>query len=48
MESIILYLIPVFGLIGLIVMGFKSSWVSRQPDGDPNMVELSNFTLHLL
>ncbi|MBC7474236.1 MAG: sodium-translocating pyrophosphatase, partial [Candidatus Sericytochromatia bacterium] len=43
MESIILYLVPALGALGLIVMWFKSVWVNRQPDGDPNMVELSNY-----
>lgn len=43
MESIILYLIPVFGLLGLAVMWFKSSWVTRQEAGDDNMIELSGY-----
>lgn len=43
MESTVLYILPFFGLLGLVIMGLKSSWVSRQPAGDPNMVELSSF-----
>jgi K(+)-stimulated pyrophosphate-energized sodium pump len=43
MESKILYLIPVLGLLGLVFMWLRSAWVSRQPAGDPNMVELSGF-----
>lgn len=43
MESMVLYSIPVFGIIGLIVMAVKSSWVNRQPAGDPNMVELATY-----
>lgn len=43
MESTILYLIPALGIFGLIVMAFKSSWVSKQPTGDENMVELSTY-----
>ncbi len=43
MESTILYLIPVLGIFGLVVMAFKSSWVSKQPTGEANMVELSTY-----
>jgi K(+)-stimulated pyrophosphate-energized sodium pump len=40
MNSIV-YVIPVLGLIGLIVMIIKSSWVSKQDTGDENMRELA-------
>ena len=43
MESTILYLIPALGIFGLAVMAFKSAWVSKQPSGDENMVELSTY-----
>ena len=43
MESTILYLIPGLGLFGLVVMAFKSAWVSKQPNGEENMVELANY-----
>ena len=43
MESTILYLIPALGIFGLVVMFFKSAWVNKQPTGDENMVELSNY-----
>lgn len=43
MESTILYLIPALGIFGLVVMAFKSSWVSKQPTGEANMVELSSY-----
>ena len=43
MESTILYLIPVLGVLGLIVMAVKSGWVSKQPTGDENMTELSSY-----
>ncbi|MFN8577521.1 MAG: sodium-translocating pyrophosphatase [Candidatus Sericytochromatia bacterium] len=43
MESMVLYSIPIFGLLGLVFMGMKSSWVSRQSAGDANMVELSTY-----
>ena len=43
MESTILYLIPILGIFGLVVMAFKSSWVSKQATGDDNMVELAGY-----
>jgi K(+)-stimulated pyrophosphate-energized sodium pump len=43
MESTILYLIPVLGIFGLVVMFFKSSWVSKQATGEDNMVELAGY-----
>src|ERR1700709_11668 len=39
----LIYLIPVFGLIGLVVMGIKSAWVTRQETGDANMNELAGY-----
>jgi len=43
MESYVLYLIPAFGVIGLLVMAIKSAWVSKQDSGDENMVELATY-----
>jgi K(+)-stimulated pyrophosphate-energized sodium pump len=43
MESTILYLIPALGIFGLVVMAFKSSWVSKQAAGEENMVELATY-----
>ncbi|MFV0388053.1 MAG: sodium-translocating pyrophosphatase [Pyrinomonadaceae bacterium] len=43
MQSTILYLIPVLGIFGLIVMAVKSAWVTKQPTGDEKMVELSSY-----
>jgi K(+)-stimulated pyrophosphate-energized sodium pump len=43
MESTILYLIPALGILGLVVMAFKSSWVRKQATGDENMVELAGY-----
>ena len=42
MNSII-YLIPAFGVIGLIVMAIKSAWVSKQDAGDAKMTELAGY-----
>jgi len=39
----LIYLIPVFGLIGLVVMGIKSAWVNKQETGDANMNELAGY-----
>ncbi len=43
MESTILYLIPALGVFGLVVMAVQSAWVSKQPTGEANMVELSTY-----
>ena len=43
MESTVLYLIPAFGVLGLVIMAVKSAWVSKQETGDEKMVELSNY-----
>ncbi|PYF72554.1 K(+)-stimulated pyrophosphate-energized sodium pump [Pedobacter nutrimenti] len=34
-------MIPVFGLVGILVMAIQSAWVSRQDAGDANMSELA-------
>jgi K(+)-stimulated pyrophosphate-energized sodium pump len=39
----ILYLIPAFGVIGLIAMAIKSAWVTKQDAGDAKMQELAGF-----
>ena len=36
-----IYLVPVFAIIGLIVMAFKAKWVIKQDAGDKNMQELA-------
>jgi K(+)-stimulated pyrophosphate-energized sodium pump len=38
-----LYLVPLLGVVGLIVMAFKSAWVSKQDAGDDNMQELAGY-----
>jgi len=42
MNSIV-YLIPLLGVLGLIVMIMKSSWVTKQDAGDANMQELAGY-----
>lgn len=38
-----MYIIPAFGLVGLIVMAIKSAWVSSQDPGEENMQELAGY-----
>ncbi|MTI39109.1 sodium-translocating pyrophosphatase [Fulvivirga lutimaris] len=40
MENII-YIVPVLGLVGLLVMAVKSSWVKKQDAGDDKMKEIA-------
>ncbi len=41
-EENLIYFIPVLGVVGLLVMFLKSTWVSKQDPGDEKMVGLSN------
>ncbi|WP_134091198.1 sodium-translocating pyrophosphatase [Olivibacter sp. XZL3] len=41
LHSNLAYIIPVFGLIGILVMIGKSRWVIKQDAGDANMQELA-------
>ena len=41
MNSYVIYLVPAFGIIGLLVMAFKSAWVGKQDPGDANMQSLA-------
>ena len=34
-------IIPLLGIVGLVVMIFKAIWVSKQDQGDSNMIELA-------
>ena len=43
MNESIIYLIPVLGIVGLIVMAIKSAWVTKQDAGDKNMQELAGY-----
>lgn len=43
MNENIIYLIPVLGIVGLIVMAVKSAWVGKQDAGEANMRELSGY-----
>jgi K(+)-stimulated pyrophosphate-energized sodium pump len=41
MNDYVIYLVPALGVVGLVVMAFKSAWVSKQDAGDENMQELA-------
>ncbi|GAA4089311.1 sodium-translocating pyrophosphatase [Mucilaginibacter panaciglaebae] len=43
LNTYLLYLIPVLGLIGILFMIIKSSWVSSQPAGDESMTTLAGY-----
>jgi K(+)-stimulated pyrophosphate-energized sodium pump len=39
----LIYLIPVFGLVGILVMAIKSAWVVKQDAGDGDMAQLAGY-----
>jgi len=39
----ILFIVPALGVVGLIAMAIKSSWVSKQDPGDAKMQELAGY-----
>lgn len=41
LQENLIYLIPVLGLIGIVVMIVKSAWISRQDAGEENMRSLA-------
>lgn len=43
MNSYVIYLVPALGILGLVVMAFKSAWVSKQDAGEANMQELAGY-----
>ncbi len=43
MNDLVIYLIPLLGVFGLVVMAIKSAWVSKQDAGDKNMQELAGY-----
>ncbi|MCD6018368.1 MAG: sodium-translocating pyrophosphatase [Bacteroidetes bacterium] len=43
MNDLVIYMIPVLGILGLVVMAIKSAWVSKQDAGDKNMQELAGY-----
>ncbi|MBS1768316.1 MAG: sodium-translocating pyrophosphatase [Acidobacteria bacterium] len=43
MNENVIYLVPAFGILGLIVMAYKSAWVGKQDAGDDKMRELAGY-----
>ncbi|GAA4331962.1 sodium-translocating pyrophosphatase [Mucilaginibacter gynuensis] len=43
LNEYLIYLIPLFGLVGILVMAVKAAWVTKQPAGDANMTELAGY-----
>jgi K(+)-stimulated pyrophosphate-energized sodium pump len=43
MEQVLIYGVPMLGILGLIVMAIKSAWVTKQPTGDEKMNELAGY-----
>jgi K(+)-stimulated pyrophosphate-energized sodium pump len=43
MNESVIYLVPLLGIVGLLVMAVKSAWVSKQDAGDANMQELAGY-----
>jgi K(+)-stimulated pyrophosphate-energized sodium pump len=41
MNDYVIYLVPAFGVLGLLVMAVKSAWISKQDAGDANMQALA-------
>src|SRR5687767_5834401 len=41
MNDYVIYLAPALGIVGLLVMAFKSAWVGKQDAGEANMRELA-------
>src|SRR6185312_12964005 len=43
LNNYLIYLIPVFGLIGIAAMAVKAAWVTKQETGDAGMTELAGY-----
>ncbi|PWK79800.1 K(+)-stimulated pyrophosphate-energized sodium pump [Mucilaginibacter oryzae] len=43
LNTYLIYLIPVMGLIGILVMAGKAAWVTKQNAGDGDMVTLAGY-----
>src|SRR5437868_907146 len=41
MNDYVIYLAPALGILGLLVMAYKSAWVGKQDAGEPKMQELA-------
>jgi len=43
MEKMLIYIVPVFGLIALIYMLLKTSWINKQEEGTDKMKKIASF-----
>ncbi len=43
MNDLVIYMIPLLGVLGLVVMAIKSAWVVKQDAGDAKMQELAGY-----
>ena len=43
LQNNLIYLIPLSGIIGIMVMIYKSAWVTKQDAGDENMTQLAGY-----
>jgi K(+)-stimulated pyrophosphate-energized sodium pump len=43
MNEYVIYSVPALGILGLVVMAYKSAWVGKQDPGDANMQELAGY-----
>ncbi|MBS1652416.1 MAG: sodium-translocating pyrophosphatase [Bacteroidetes bacterium] len=43
MNELVIYLVPLLGIVGLLVMAIKSAWVNKQDAGEKNMKELAGY-----
>ena len=43
LNNYLIYLIPAFGLIGIVFMAIKAAWVTKQDAGDGEMAKLSGY-----
>ena len=43
LNNYLIYLIPVFGLIGIAAMVIKAAWVTKQETGDAGMNQLAGY-----
>src|ERR1700754_3666004 len=43
LNNYLIYLIPVFGLIGILFMAIKAAWVTKQDAGDGDMAQLAGY-----
>ncbi len=43
LQNNLIYLIPLFGVLGLILTATRSAWVTKQDAGDGNMAELAGY-----